>query len=130
MLGLDRLTVLLVPFRLVGMLLGAPAGSDPWVPLISKEKSRRAAAIGQVIRLAARYTPWDANCLAQALAAQSILALHRVPYAFFLGVARHQLHGDIKAHAWVTTGPVRVTGGESFSTYTVVAMYVYPGLES
>lgn len=130
LLGITRLTVLLIPFRSLAPFIGVPVGVNAWVPVTSPANTRRAAAIGQVVRLAARYAPWDANCLAQALAARILMGLYRVPYALFFGVARDRLSADLTAHAWVVTGPVRVTGGESFSAYTVVGMYVSPGLET
>ncbi|WP_017672021.1 lasso peptide biosynthesis B2 protein [Blastomonas sp. AAP53] len=127
-LGIARLAVLLVPFRHLGRFVGVPAGVNAWVPLATEAQCRRADAIGQVIRLAASYTPFDANCFTQALAARALLGLYRIPYALFFGVARDQLAAGLKAHAWVATGPVKVTGNESFSTFTVVGMYVPQGL--
>lgn len=130
LLGITRLAVLLMPFRTLGPIIGVPVGVNAWVPITSPGHKKRAAAIGQVVCLAARYAPWEANCLAQALTARILLGLYRVPYALFFGVARDRLTADLMAHAWVVTGPVMVTGGESFSAYTVVGMFVSPGLET
>lgn len=130
LLGLTRLMVLTIPFHSLAVGIGVPVGVDAWVPITSPARRARAAAIGQVVRLAARYAPWEANCLAQALTARILMGLYRVPYALFFGVARDKLTADLTAHAWVVAGPVRVTGGESFSIYTVVGMYVSPGLEA
>jgi hypothetical protein len=127
-LGIARLAVLLVPFRHLGRFLGVAAGVYAWIPLATEAQCRRAEAIGQVVRRAAGYTPFDANCFAQALAARALLGLYRIPYALFFGVARDQLAAGLKAHAWVATGPVKVTGDESFSAFTVVGMYVPRGL--
>lgn len=128
MLGLCRLVVLILPFRMLCRFIGVPVGVDTWLPIASQAQRKRATAIGQVIRLAARHAPWDANCFAQALTARAMLGFYKVPYALFFGVARDGLTTGLKAHAWVSTGQVRVTGGGGFSAYTVVGMFVSPRL--
>lgn len=90
-LGIARLAVLLVPFRHLGRFVGVAAGVYAWIPLATEAQCRRAEAIGQVVRRAAGYTPFDANCLAQALAARALLGLYHIPYALFFGVAHDQL---------------------------------------
>jgi len=72
-------------------------------------------------QLASRYTPWDSNCFPQAVVARGLLGLYRVPYCLFFGVRRHQ--GRFDAHAWIATGPIRVTGQYSFNHYTVVGIF-------
>ncbi len=83
--------------------------------------------IGRAVRLAARYTPWDSNCFAQAVAARALLGLYGVPYALFFGVKRAPQAAALDAHAWVAAGRVPVTGGAGFGEFTVVGCFVDPG---
>lgn len=61
-------------------------------------------------RVAARL-PWRADCLVQALAAQSWLSRHRIRTSLTLGVPRNK-PVDFVAHAWLTAGDRIVTGGD------------------
>ena len=126
LLGFGRAVILVVPFRHIAPRLGRLQGAAPWVPLLRPELQERALRIGRTVRLAARLSPWTANCFPQAVAASLLLRLHRVPYALHFGLAPRGSSGEdrMKAHAWVNAGPVNVTGGRSFGHYTVVANFV------
>ena len=116
-----------IPFRQLAPHLGANVGIQSWLHVLSAPQQRRAHHIGQTVRLAASYTPWDSNCFTQAVAARCLLSLYGVPYVLFFGLAK-DLDGQIKAHAWVGAGPVNVTGGASFGQYSVVGVYATPAL--
>jgi hypothetical protein len=124
LLNLCRLLIKAVSFRRLAALLGVASGSQASIPLVTEAQRRRASKIGQVVRLAARYVPWGANCYPQALAACLLLFLHRVPYCLCFGVARDPQGGRFSAHAWTAAGNVRVVGGESFSRFAVIACFV------
>ena len=126
MLGLARLAVLLVPMRFLARFMGAAGGLDARPPDLDKARQARAVSIGRVIRLAARYAPWNANCFAQALTARIMLGLYGVPFAIFFGVMRDPATREMKAHAWVGAGSVKVTGGDGFAQFTVVGTYLSP----
>ena len=129
LLNLCRLLIKAVSFRRLAALLGVASGSQASIPLVTEAQRRRASRIGQVVRLAARYVPWGANCYPQALAACLLLILHRVPYSLCFGVARGPQGSRFSAHAWTAAGIVRVVGGESFSRFAVIACFVsLPGL--
>jgi hypothetical protein len=128
LLGVSRGAVLLVPFRRVAAILGEARGPQGLAPQASARQMQRARRIGRVIRVAARYTPWDSNCFAQAVTARLLLGLYRIPCAVFFGLA----HDDgparaLQAHAWVCSGDVAVSGGANVGRYTVVACFVAPG---
>ena len=120
--GLARLLVLCLPFKALAPLLGRYAGVSAVIPLPMNDQQRRAEDIGLAVRIAARYAPWQANCQAQAVAARCLLGLLRVPYALFYGVANAP-GSQLKAHAWVASGPIAVTGGNGFDEFTVVAVF-------
>jgi hypothetical protein len=122
-LGLSRMAILCFSFRKLAPHLGHSVGIASYVPLITPKQEAKAAQIGQAIRLAARYTPWVSNCFPQAITARLILGLYGIPYTFYFGVMREANTPNYKAHAWVATGRVAVTGGNGFSHFTVVGCY-------
>lgn len=123
LLGLSKAVIFVVPFRRVAPALGGLAGVAPQSVLVSHAQERRALQIGRAIRLTARYTPWESNCFPQAIAARLLLGLYGIPYLLFLGVQRDDATSELKAHAWVTAGRTAVTGGFSFTAYTVVGVF-------
>lgn len=128
LLGISRALILIVSFRRLAPHLGVHDGVAPWVPLLARAQEARALDIGRAVRLAARYTPWTSNCFPQAVAARLLLGLYRIPYVLYFGLARDPEHADMKAHAWVAAGRVRVTGGAGFRAFTVVGCFVAPQL--
>jgi hypothetical protein len=126
LLGVSRLSILLVSFRRLAPRLGVHHGAAAWIPLLSFAEEQRAAELGRVVALAARYTPWESNCFPQAITARLLLGWHRINYCIYFGVARER--GDsgsvrLKAHAWVAAGRVRVCGRYSFDQFTVVGCF-------
>lgn len=128
MLGLTKAAVRIISFKRIAPLLGSPAGTACWIPVLTRGQACRARLIARVITLAARYTPWDSNCYPQAFAAVLLLRLYRIPYAFYFGLKRDKESNSFKAHAWAAAGKVRLTGGEGFDEYTVVGCFVSPEL--
>ena len=130
-LGLARAAVLLVPFPSLSRRFGQSMGAVALVPLATPSDARTAALVGRVIRAVARRTPWESNCLAQAILARVLLGLLRVPYALHLGLrSSPAVADDPIAHAWVACGRVFVTGGNGFANYAVVAVFVPTGWAS
>lgn len=128
LLGLAKAAILIVPFHRIAPHLGRRMGVAPWVPLLAPAQEARALQIGRVVRLAARYTPWNSNCFPQAVAARVLLGLHGIPYVLNLGLMREPGTGELKAHAWVSAGRICVTGGASFGEFTTVGVFVAPAL--
>lgn len=110
LLGLARAAVLCLGFRRLAPWLGRSVAAPQPLPPLDARAQRRALQIGRTLRLAARRTPWDSNCLARALAANVLLRLFRVPHMLCLGVARSP-GAQLQAHAWVVAGERSVTGG-------------------
>jgi hypothetical protein len=128
LLGLSRLIILCVPFRLLAPWLGRQEGISPWVPLVGAGGEAKALAIARVVAMAVRHTPWASNCYTQALAARIMLGIYGVPYCLYFGVERASGHPAMKAHAWVVSGRVQVCGGASFGQFTVTGCFVAPAL--
>ena len=124
MLGLARMTVLLIPFRMIAPRLGRSEIGAAIIPLATQDQKARALNIGRVIRLATKYTPWNANCFAQAIVARQLLSIYGLPYTVFLGFsANADKDGSVGAHAWTISGSVPITGGYSFDHFTVVGEF-------
>lgn len=122
--GLARASVKLLPFRWISRFFGEPCQMLTASILITPTQIRQALVIGRSIRLAARFTPWNSNCLAQAMVAKCWCRYHKIPYLFFIGFSKSQEKSSgYDGHAWVTAGPVAITGGHGFNTYRVVLTY-------
>lgn len=117
-LGLARLALLLLPFRLVSRRLGTPmreTGED----IEDGAMLRRIAwAVGAV----ARRAPWRCQCLEQGIAAKMMLRRRRLTNTLYLGVARGE-EKKVAAHAWLRSGTVYVTGGANRKQFSVVYMF-------
>lgn len=125
MLGVARAAVLLRGFPRLAPWLGRSVAIAPPLALDARAQ-RRALQIGRTLRLAARHTPWQSNCLAQALSARCLLGLFRVPHVICFGVARESGSARLHAHAWVLAGSVRVTGGAGAKHFTQVGCFLAP----
>lgn len=124
LLGLTRLAILVLPFRIVRRALGEHR--DPRTPVAPPDPDgpvlARAARIGATVGLAARHTPWRSECYPQAWTARILLGLARVPHVVSFGVRRD---GDaLVAHAWVRVGDLVVTGGTGHS-WTEVGSFAW-----
>ncbi len=126
LLGIAKVLIFTVSFDRLCPWFGDKAGIQPLCPLIELSHVSRADQIGGVVRMAARYTPWNSNCFPQAIVALMLLGLYRIPYAICLGLMRDPSGSGLQAHAWVVAGRINVTGGASFSRFTVVAMFLSP----
>ena len=120
--GIARLIVLTLPFRMFAQGLGAHHGVSAFIPLLEGKQQARALSIGRAVRMSSTLAPWNANCQAQAIAARWLLGVFGVPYAIFYGIAKDPVE-QMKAHAWVCSGPIQVTGGYGFDEFTVVAVF-------
>lgn len=125
LLLLCRLAIMTVPMRHLSRAFGQDMGVCPWVPLAGPRRIARARDIRRTIGLAASYAPATANCYPQALAARLLMALYGLPHAIHFGLRRDG--AGVAAHAWVVCGPVAVTGGDGFGTYTVVRSFASRG---
>ena len=122
LLGWARALVLAVPLRwLVPRPLpvaNAVAGEDTDVGDERREEVRR---LGRMLRKASRHTPWESNCLAQALAGRWMLERRELPTTLYLGVAKDPR--DLTAHAWLRCRGQTVVGGPESGVFTPIAAF-------
>lgn len=81
--------------------------------------------IGGMVRTAAEYVPWRSDCLPQALAAHLMLQRRKIPGTLYLGVMKVSQNGqvELKAHAWIRSGTVILTGGRTRRRFNVVSTF-------
>ncbi len=70
------------------------------------------------VATAAQHTPWESNCLAQAIAAKVMLRHRQVGSTLHLGLRTGGK--SLTAHAWLTRNRSVLVGGHDISTYAVV----------
>lgn len=133
LLGLARAAILLLPFRSYSRLFGLYHQTGTFTPVLTSPEVVRVRRVGRIVRATANVTPWESLCLVQALVASLLLRFLGLPYILHFGLAKNtdpqeQEAEPMKAHAWVTAGPIAVTGGRSLSKFTVVGSYVAPCL--
>ena len=99
--------------------------------ILTNQQYHRARLIGSSVRLAAKYTAWDSSCLTQAMVATFWCRRFRIPYVLYIGFAKSTDEpSGYKAHAWVSAGPVAVTGGQGFADFHVVSSYAHRDLRN
>jgi hypothetical protein len=98
--------------------LGAP---PPAIPLASGA-AQQAQRVGWAVRVLAHYLPWDARCLAQAIAASWMLRRRGLPSVFYLGVD-HGRETWLEAHAWLRCGDEILTGEPQHERFKVIAVF-------
>jgi hypothetical protein len=128
MLGLARLAVVVLPFRVYVPLLGERvATADIVPPAADARDSARALTVRKSIAAVAAVTPWTSNCLPQALVACVLLRVYGVAHVTYLGTTRGDPDREpLRAHAWVMVSGLAVTGGRGAGRQTVVATFATP----
>jgi len=87
------------------------------------EHARIAEDIGWAVTRSARYVPFKAVCLPQAMAARVMLTRRGVASVMHFGAARGQ-DKPIDAHAWLDAAGVEVTGYPVAENFAEIACFV------
>src|SRR3990167_10778166 len=117
--GNAKLSIYILPYRFISLYFGRPRRMLIASTVLLKSDTQRARFIGRSVRLAAKYTPWDSSCLTQAMVAKFWCVHYKIAYLFFVGFDNTKPLGQ-SGHAWVTAGPIMITGGYGFNTHHVV----------
>lgn len=103
-----RLSILVIPFRFIGKLLGpltAPGtGAAPGAHVAEIQ------AVSWAVERAAGVLPVRLVCLPRALAATGLLDQRDIPCQLHFGVHRKPATKDLGTHAWVDSEGIEVTG--------------------
>ena len=120
LLGVMRAAILTVSFKRLSKSLQHHPEEAPHKPLDTAQLEQ-AKTIGRAVVTAARYTPWDSNCLAQVLTAQRMLEQKHIAGMFFLGVKKDEQ--KLGAHAWLQVDGQILTGESGHQNFTVVSTF-------
>jgi len=121
-LALAQVAVRRLPFRVAARALRLREGTV--APGIDTSQAKRAARIGATVAVVASYLPWRTTCLVEALAAAALLRLEGIDTTLSLGVARDDFPSrDLTAHAWLSYGPLVITGASEQARYATLASF-------
>jgi len=91
-------------------LMQAPPPEEPMTAEPVPDSHRlHIETVGRAVTRAARYVPFRAVCLQQAMAAQAMLEQRHIESQMHFGIVRKP-DGTLAAHAWLSAGPLEVTG--------------------
>jgi hypothetical protein len=123
-----RLALIFVPFPRLARRLGTfvppsdpRAGAMRTVP--APDQARLAEEIGWAVTRAARYVPFRAVCLPQAMAARVMLERRGVKSVMHFGAAKGA-EKPLDAHAWLDAAGVEVTGYPVAENFAEIACFV------
>lgn len=116
----------LFPARIYTRDLGAVAHAA--AAAATPEQNEEAVRVGRMVEKVARYMPFRALCLQQAIAVRRMLCRRGVPVSVCLGVSRNREDRaepalGRAAHAWVEVGDRVVSGAGELDRYAVVARF-------
>lgn len=127
--GFVRLALLVFPFQFISRHLGHFYQNTQLSSLVDVEDQTLAKRIGKIIELVARYTPWESQCLVQAIMARTMFGFYKISYVMHLGAAYDsEAQKNFMAHAWIKVGPWVVTGRAGHERYGVLCSFVTPAV--
>lgn len=131
LLALARMALIAVPFRVIARRTGAFARpNDPAVKKVlgaspHPDEQVLAQEVGWAVTRAARYMPFKAVCLPQALAARQMLRRRGVASVLHFGASlATEREPSFNAHAWLDTAGVEVTGYPVARDFTEIGCFV------
>lgn len=122
--GLAKTAIHLLGYRRLAFYYGHAHRMRISSTVLTLKQQQQAQAIRRAIAWASAYTPWRSNCLTQAIVAKFWCQRYQLPYMLFIGLAKNsQQPLGKEAHAWLTAGPLAITGGHCLNTHHVVLSY-------
>jgi hypothetical protein len=123
-----RLALIFIPFPRLARRLGTfVPPSDARVAAVrtatTPDEAARAEEIGWAVTRAARYVPFKAVCLPQAMAARVMLERRSVKSVMHFGAAKGQ-DKPLDAHAWLDAAGVEVTGYPVAAQFAEIGCFV------
>ena len=115
----SKILVKIFHLKRLQWLIGKPQKKVEKKPL-SIEQKRKARKTGKHINKVSRYVFWSSVCLDQAIAAAIILRLLNIDFYLHLGLSRSE---NLKAHAWVTTNDLIITGHHTKDDFTEISIF-------
>jgi hypothetical protein len=128
-LAIARTWLLVVPFRKIAETLGTShpaAGPKAALAPSSEREDEIALRISEAVKRAAKNIPVHAVCIQQAIAAKMMLGRRGIRCVMHFGVARGlpDSGAAMRAHAWLQTASVEVTGFPLDEDWKEIAYFV------
>lgn len=122
-----RLALIFVPFPVLARRLGtfvppADARTAQASNAATPDQARMAEVIGWAVTRAARYVPFNAVCLPQAMAARVMLKRRGIGSVMHFGAAKGE--SKLDAHAWLDAAGIEVTGYPVAENFAEIACFV------
>jgi len=114
--ALVRLIIIMIPFKWIFAYLE----HESILALPNNADLLKARRIALAIRFFSAYFPWRALCLEQAIVGKLMLRRRHIPSTLFLGVNKGSQ--TMQAHAWLTCGEERLTGGDNCDEYSIISI--------
>ncbi|MDF1685122.1 MAG: lasso peptide biosynthesis B2 protein [Legionellaceae bacterium] len=122
--GIARVLINLLPLKYLAPYFGTLHKNIIFSTIITRPQRNHAIQLRRSIALVAKCTPWDSNCLTQAMVAKFWCSCLKIPYILYIGFTKDaDKPSGYASHAWLTAGPVAITGQHSFSSFKVVSSY-------
>jgi hypothetical protein len=123
-----RLALIFVPFPRLARHLGSfVPPTDPRAVAVrtagAADETQLAEDVGWAVTRAARYVPFNAVCLPQAMAARVMLERRGVKSVMHFGAAKGT-DKPLDAHAWLDAAGVEVTGYPVAKNFAEIACFV------
>lgn len=123
-----RLALIFIPFPRLAARLGTFVPPTDWrvshsSAISTPQHVELAKEIGWAVTRAARYVPFSAVCLPQAMAARFMLKRRGVGSVMHFGAAKGETK-PIDAHAWLDAAGVEVTGYPVALQFSEIACFV------
>ena len=74
------------------------------------------------IKRAKKRLPWEVKCFEEAITAKKLLETLNIKSTLFLGITRGN-EKDLKAHAWLKSGDLFISGESGYFNFVVVGFY-------
>lgn len=123
-----RLALIFVPFPQLARRLGTfVSPTDPRAARTenkaAREQAQVAEEVGWAVTRAARYVPFKAVCLPQAMAARGMLRRRNIDSVMHFGATKGT-EKPLDAHAWLDAAGVEVTGYPVGNMFAEIACFV------
>ncbi len=120
MLAIGRLAIVAMPFQ--KLMTWLHRREEQRVATLSDDDYREIKQISRYLEKLSRHTPWNSQCLTQAVACKAMLNRRHWASTLSLGV-RLAENSSIEAHAWLSCGGFIVTGNRGHRSYTLLKNY-------
>lgn len=120
LLGLVRLTLIIIPFKYINKMVGNKKGLES-NNVVDIEEYIHLRRVRWGVEKAALYTPWKSKCLVKAITAQILLKAKKINSTLYLGVNRAD--NNMEAHAWTKVGDIMITGAVESEYFTEISRF-------